>query len=107
MSTPLRHVVFAAAVAGLVAALATPSAQSPNAFGVPSADQPQPGPRRPRELAGVEARRRLDGPSDQEPVDDDGQENRDRDRDRRRDLVAMCLPEGLVRRSYVHAVGQY
>src|SRR6186997_189507 len=43
MPTPLRHVVFAAAVTGLVAALATPTAQSPNAFGVPSADQPQPG----------------------------------------------------------------
>jgi gamma-glutamyltranspeptidase / glutathione hydrolase len=43
MITPLRHLVSAAALAGLVAALATPSAQSPNAFGVPSSDQPQPG----------------------------------------------------------------
>jgi gamma-glutamyltranspeptidase/glutathione hydrolase len=43
MPTPLRHVVFAAAVTGLIAAFATPAAQSPNAFGVPSADQPQPG----------------------------------------------------------------
>jgi gamma-glutamyltranspeptidase / glutathione hydrolase len=43
MTTPLRHIVSAAALAGLVAALATPSAQSPNAFGVPSSDQPQPG----------------------------------------------------------------
>src|SRR6186997_978888 len=43
MPTPLRHVVFAAAVTGLVAALATPIAQSQNAFGVPSAEQPQPG----------------------------------------------------------------
>ena len=43
MPTPLRPVIFAAAVTGLVAALATPTAQSPNAFGVPSADQPQPG----------------------------------------------------------------
>src|SRR5262245_28473849 len=42
MPTPLRHVIAAAALAAL-AALATPSAQSPTAFGVPSADQPQPG----------------------------------------------------------------
>ena len=43
MPTPLRQAVFAAAVAGLVAALATPTAQSPNPFGMPSADKPQPG----------------------------------------------------------------
>src|SRR5213075_1528395 len=39
-----RHALIAViAVIGLAAALATPAAQSPNAFGVPSADQPQPG----------------------------------------------------------------
>jgi gamma-glutamyltranspeptidase/glutathione hydrolase len=43
MSTALRHLLAAATLAGFVAALATPAAQSPNAFGVPSADQPQPG----------------------------------------------------------------
>ena len=43
MPTPLRHVIAAAIVTGLVAMLATPTAQSPTAFGVPSADQPQPG----------------------------------------------------------------
>jgi gamma-glutamyltranspeptidase/glutathione hydrolase len=43
MLTPLRHTIAAAALAGLVALLATPTAQSPNAFGVPSGDQPQPG----------------------------------------------------------------
>src|ERR687888_2494640 len=43
MLTPLRHVVFAVAVLGLVAMLATPTAQSPNPFGIPSADQPTPG----------------------------------------------------------------
>jgi gamma-glutamyltranspeptidase/glutathione hydrolase len=42
MTRSLRHVIAAAALAGL-AALATLSAQSPNAFGVPSGDQPQPG----------------------------------------------------------------
>ena len=42
MTRLLRQVIAAAALAGL-AALATPSAQSPNAFGVPSGDQPQPG----------------------------------------------------------------
>jgi gamma-glutamyltranspeptidase/glutathione hydrolase len=39
----LRHTVAAATLAGLIALLAIPTAQSPNAFGVPSADQPQPG----------------------------------------------------------------
>ena len=43
MLTPLRHVIAAAIVTGLVAMLATPTAQSPTAFGVPSTDQPQPG----------------------------------------------------------------
>jgi gamma-glutamyltranspeptidase/glutathione hydrolase len=43
MSSSLRHLVAAATLTGLVAMLATPTAQSPNAFGVPSADQPQPG----------------------------------------------------------------
>ena len=43
MLTPLRHTVAAATLAGLIALLAIPTAQSPNAFGVPSADQPQPG----------------------------------------------------------------
>src|SRR5947199_1182026 len=43
MPTPLRHVIAAAIVTGLVAMLATPTAQSPTAFGVPSTDQPQPG----------------------------------------------------------------
>jgi gamma-glutamyltranspeptidase/glutathione hydrolase len=43
MLTPLRQVLAAATLAGLVAALATPAAQSQNAFGAPSADQPQPG----------------------------------------------------------------
>ena len=40
-----RHPALAAAamVAGLAATLATPIAQSQNPFGVPSADQPQPG----------------------------------------------------------------
>src|SRR5262245_20306778 len=44
MSMPiaLRHALAAIVVAGL-AALATPTAQPPNAFGVPSTDQPQPG----------------------------------------------------------------
>src|SRR3984893_5331086 len=44
MSIPLRPgVVGAAVVTGFVALLATPTAQSPKAFGVPSADQPQRG----------------------------------------------------------------
>jgi gamma-glutamyltranspeptidase / glutathione hydrolase len=45
MRTPLGHVliIIAVTVSGLVAMLATPTAQSPNAFGVPSADVPQPG----------------------------------------------------------------
>src|SRR4029079_5872508 len=44
MLTSSRPALAAAAiVAGLVAALATPMAQSQNPFGVPSADQPQPG----------------------------------------------------------------
>jgi len=44
MVTSSRPVLAAAAiVAGLVATLATPIAQSQNAFGVPSAEQPQPG----------------------------------------------------------------
>lgn len=44
MLTSCRPALAAAAiVAGLVATLATPIAQSQNAFGVPSADQPQPG----------------------------------------------------------------
>src|SRR5213075_1617693 len=39
-----RHALIAViAVIGLAAALATPAAQSPNAFGVPSTDRPQPG----------------------------------------------------------------
>jgi len=42
MNTALRHLVAATVLAGLVA-LATPTAQSPTAFGAPSADQPQPG----------------------------------------------------------------
>src|SRR5262249_58478077 len=42
LPTALRHVLAVVLFAGLVA-LATPTAQSPNAFGVPSADQPQPG----------------------------------------------------------------
>src|SRR6476661_3103358 len=42
MSTPLRPVLVAV-VTGLVATLATPSAQSPNAFGIPSAGQSTPG----------------------------------------------------------------
>src|SRR6478609_871638 len=41
MSTPLRPVLVAV-MTGLVATLATPTAQSPNAFGVPTADQRQP-----------------------------------------------------------------
>jgi gamma-glutamyltranspeptidase/glutathione hydrolase len=44
MLTSSRPALAAAAiVAGLVATLATPMAQSQNAFGVPSAEQPQPG----------------------------------------------------------------
>src|SRR4051812_50035422 len=43
MPTSCRPALAAAVLAGLVAALATPIAQSQNAFGVPSADQPQPG----------------------------------------------------------------
>jgi gamma-glutamyltranspeptidase / glutathione hydrolase len=44
MPTRLHRLIIATATAiGLVAMLATPIAQSPNAFGVPSADQPQPG----------------------------------------------------------------
>ena len=45
MRTPPGHVliIIAVTVTGLVAMLATPTAQSPNAFGVPSADVPQPG----------------------------------------------------------------
>src|SRR5262245_3652200 len=45
MRTPSRHVIIitAAVLTGLIASLATPGAQSPNAFGVPSADVPQPG----------------------------------------------------------------
>src|SRR5262249_30981847 len=42
MNTALRHLVAATVLAGLVA-LASPTAQSPHPFGVPSADQPQPG----------------------------------------------------------------
>jgi gamma-glutamyltranspeptidase/glutathione hydrolase len=42
MRTSFRHVIIIM-VAGLVAMLATPVAQSPNAFGVPSVDVPQPG----------------------------------------------------------------
>src|SRR5919201_4305019 len=42
MLTPPRHLVFAAAVFGFVATLATLAAQSSNPFGIPSADQPQP-----------------------------------------------------------------
>src|SRR5262249_9073496 len=42
LPTALRHVLAVVLFAGLVA-LATPTAQSPNAFGVPSTDQPQPG----------------------------------------------------------------
>src|SRR5262249_21042752 len=42
--THLSRPIAAAAFTGLIALLATtPAAQSPNAFGVPSADQPQPG----------------------------------------------------------------
>src|SRR5580765_4231922 len=43
MLTPMRNTVAAATLAGLIALLAIPTAQSPNPFGVPSADQPQPG----------------------------------------------------------------
>ncbi|HKB13302.1 MAG TPA: gamma-glutamyltransferase family protein [Vicinamibacterales bacterium] len=43
MSTPLSRLLAATTLAGLVAALATPAAQSPTAFGVPTPDQPQPG----------------------------------------------------------------
>src|SRR3954462_10764732 len=43
MPTSCRPALAAAVLAGLVAALATPIAQSQNAFGIPSADQPQPG----------------------------------------------------------------
>jgi len=43
MSTPLRHCVVAATFIGFAAALARPAAQSPTPFGVPTADQPQPG----------------------------------------------------------------
>src|SRR3954470_16720092 len=42
MPTSCRPALAAAVLAGLVAALATPIAQSQNAFGVPSADQQQP-----------------------------------------------------------------
>jgi gamma-glutamyltranspeptidase/glutathione hydrolase len=43
MRTLPRPVIAAAALTGVVATLARPSAQSPNAFGTPSPDQPQPG----------------------------------------------------------------
>jgi gamma-glutamyltranspeptidase / glutathione hydrolase len=43
MLTPLRHTIALATLAGLIALLATPTAQSPNPFGMPSRDQPQPG----------------------------------------------------------------
>src|SRR5207237_602200 len=43
MPTPLRHVIAAAIVTGLVAMLATPTAQSPTAFGVPSTAHPPTG----------------------------------------------------------------
>src|SRR3954470_18807170 len=43
MPTSCRPALAAAVLAGLVATLATPIAQSQNAFGIPSADQPQPG----------------------------------------------------------------
>lgn len=42
MLTPLRSASLAIVV-GLAATLATPTAQSPNPFGVPTADNPQPG----------------------------------------------------------------
>src|SRR6185295_9911309 len=45
MSKACRQVILRAAgvITGLAVTLATPIAQSQNAFGVPSADQPQPG----------------------------------------------------------------
>src|SRR5512146_3087346 len=44
MPLPFRPVVVAAAVTvGLAWTFASPTAQSPHAFGVPTADQPQPG----------------------------------------------------------------
>jgi gamma-glutamyltranspeptidase/glutathione hydrolase len=39
----LFYILPASVLAGIVALLAAPTAQSPNAFGIPSSDQPQPG----------------------------------------------------------------
>ena len=50
-----------------------------------------------RESSPVSRRgRRLHGAPDQEAVDDDREQDGDDDRDRRRDLVAVALPEALV-----------